>query len=235
MSHGYVTRAIIYVENGWSFKILVKMDHKWFSLGRFGPNFWLLADLLALVGSYRTSEITKGTIPCSFLVSSCLKSLHSQTPNPFIPLGNMYSLFCGWRINTGGQRDETGYGKINCFFIADEPFLMMQFVFIGASRDPRDEKLVCVDQEIWSGPRNRTGADQRNFGNGPDMDNENFEIHGPDPTWTKKFSRPADRIEREPRKIFCRLVDPWDSRLGASLFSEMKSQRLEPGQSLVFG
>ena len=51
------------------------------------------------------------------LVSSCLKSLHSQTPNPFIPLGNMYSLFCGWRINTGGQRDETSYGKINCFLL----------------------------------------------------------------------------------------------------------------------
>ena len=112
----------LYVENGWSFKILVKMDHKWISFWRFGPNFWLLVDLLALVGSYRTSEITKRTIPCSFLVSSCLKSLHSQTPNPFIPLGNMYSLFCGWRINTGGQRDETVYGKINCFLLLTNHF-----------------------------------------------------------------------------------------------------------------
>ena len=214
MSHGYVTRAIIYVENGWSFKILVKMDHKWFSLGRFGPNFWLLADLLALVGSYRTSEITKGTIPCSFLVSSCLKSLHSQTPNPFIPLGNMYSLFCGWRINTGGQRDETGYGKINCFFIADEPFLMMQFVFIGASRDPRSEQLVCPDQEIQSGPWN--------------------EILEPDRIWTKIILRSTEQTRHGPRNF----QDPGTKEnvlsvsgsLGASLFSEMKSQRLEPGQ-----
>ena len=214
MSHGYVTRAIIYVENGWSFKILVKMDHKWFSFGRFGPNFWLLADLLALVGSYRTSEITKGTIPCSFLVSSCLKSLHSQTPNPFIPLGNMYSLFCGWRINTGGQRDETGYGKINCFFIADEPFLMTQFVFIGASRDPRAEQLVCPDQEIQSGPWN--------------------EILEPDRIWTKIILRSTEQTRHGPRNF----QDPGTKEnvlsvsgsLGASLFSEMKSQRLEPGQ-----
>ena len=122
LCHMVMWHEQLYVENGWSFKILVKMDHKWISLGRFGPNFWLLVDLLALVGSYRTSEITKRTIPCSFLVSSCLKSLHSQTPNPFIPLGNMYSLFCGWRINTGGQRDETVYGKINCFLLLTNHF-----------------------------------------------------------------------------------------------------------------
>ena len=126
MSHDYVTwlcdtnNYMLRMDD--RSKFLVKMDHKWIPFGRFGPNFWLLADLLALVGSYRTSGITKGTIPCFFLVSSCLKSLHSQTPNPFIPLGNMYSLFCGWRINTGGQRDETSYGKINCFLLLTNHF-----------------------------------------------------------------------------------------------------------------
>ena len=149
LCHMVMWHEQLYVENGWSFKILVKMDHKWISFGRFGPNFWLLADLLAFVGSYRTSEITKRTIPCSFLVSSCLKSLHSQTPNPFIPLGNMYSLFCGWRINTGGQRDETVYGKINCFFITDEPFLTILFVFRNEISKTRT-RTNGFGPEVWS-------------------------------------------------------------------------------------
>ena len=80
------------------------------------------------------------------------------------------------------------------FFIADEPFLMTQFVFIGAFRDLRAEKLVCADQEIRPGPHNRTSAEQRNFGTGPDMDQENFEIRGPDSTRTKEN--------------LCRTVDP---------------------------
>ena len=36
---------------------------------------------------------------------------------------------------------------------------------------------------------------------GPDADQTNFEIRGPDRTRTKKFSRPADRTGRGPRKF----------------------------------
>ena len=45
---------------------------------------------------------------------------------------------------------------------------------------------------------------------GPDADQENFEIRGPDRTRTKKISRPADRTGHGPRKFQDpRSVDPY--------------------------
>ena len=43
------------------------------------------------------------------------------------------------------------------------------------------------------GPRDPVRSVERNSGTGPDMDQDNFEIHGTDPTRTKKFSRPGNQ------------------------------------------
>ena len=59
--------------------------------------------------------------------------------------------------------------------------------------------------------KKRTGPDQPEKSSGPrtgpDADQENFEIRGPDRTRTKKFSGPADRTGRGPRKFLKKRTD----------------------------